>query len=239
MLHQLSLNSAAIRSEPSHRSEMVNQLLFGESFTVLEESGSWSKIRSNHDAYTGWMETTIVQSSLQQSYKQDRILTTTFYSDRLNTLLSPGSFIDKNDPESLSCHFPNSEFTISEALNLISKNFLNVPYLWGGRTVFGVDCSGLSQLFLRFCGLNIMRDASEQSDMGLTIPFEELKLGDLLFFHNDKYKIVHVAIVFSTTKVIHASGKVHLANFDQQGIYIHSNSYTHNFAFAKRLLNTI
>ena len=236
---QLSLNSAAIRSEPSHRSEMVNQLLYGESFTVLEESGSWSMIRSNHDAYAGWMESAIVHSSPQESYIQDSILTSTCYLDRLNTLLSPGSFIDMKIPESLSCHFPNPELTISEALNLISKNFLNVPYLWGGRTVFGVDCSGLSQLFLRFCGLHIMRDASEQSDMGLTIPFEELKLGDLLFFHNDKYKIIHVAIVFAETQVIHASGKVHLANFDQKGIYIHSNSYTHNFAFAKRLLNTI
>ncbi|MBK8151956.1 MAG: C40 family peptidase [Saprospiraceae bacterium] len=218
---------------------MVNQLLYGESFTVLEESGSWSMIRSNHDAYAGWMESAIVHSSPQESYIQDRILTSTCYLDRLNTLLSPGSFIDMKIPESLSCHFPNPELTISEALNLISKNFLNVPYLWGGRTVFGVDCSGLSQLFLRFCGLHIMRDASEQSDMGFTIPFEELKLGDLLFFHNDKYKIIHVAIVFAETQVIHASGKVHLANFDQTGIYIHSNSYTHNFAFAKRLLNTI
>ena len=199
---QLSLNSAAIRSEPSHRSEMVNQLLYGESFTVLEESGSWSMIRSNHDAYAGWMESAIVHSSPQESYIQDRILTSTCYLDRLNTLLSPGSFIAMKIPESLSCHFPNPELTISEALNLISKNFLNVPYLWGGRTVFGVDCSGLSQLFLRFCGLHIMRDASEQSDMGLTIPFEELKLGDLLFFHNDKYKIIHVAIVFAETQVI-------------------------------------
>src|SRR5207237_8643317 len=94
------------------------------------------------------------------------------------------------------------------------------PYLWGGRTHFGIDCSGFTQAVFKLQGTNLQRDACQQFEQGYTVnSLHETKLGDLAFFENADNKIVHVGILLNNEKIIHASGKVKIDSIDEKGIF--------------------
>ncbi|MGE3825539.1 MAG: C40 family peptidase, partial [Bacteroidia bacterium] len=116
--------------------------------------------------------------------------------------------------------------------------FLNAPYLWGGRSVFGIDCSGFTQVVFKMAGIQLKRDAYQQAEQGITLSFvEEAQTGDLAFFDNEEGKIVHTGIVLSQGKIIHASGKVRIDKLDHQGIYNHdTKKYSHKLRLIKRVL---
>jgi cell wall-associated NlpC family hydrolase len=244
------------RKEPSSTSEMVTQLLFGETYLVLEEQEKWLQIESSYDAYKSWISRTQFVSLTEKE----------FHSLSLNNL--NGEFIQvisdsDNDtmfPLSIGATLPNlvnqkieianrkflfegavvsfAEKKLADSIKQIAYLFLNAPYLWGGRSPFGIDCSGFTQLVFKLNGYKIPRDASQQVELGNPLNFvEEAEVGDLAFFDNEQGNIVHVGLVLENQFIIHASGSVRIDKFDHYGIF-HSETkkYTHSLRVIKRIL---
>ena len=285
-----NLSIVPCRKEPSDKSEMVTQLLFGEHFEVLEEKKSWTLIKIGYDGYECWIDKkqflpvkdikgisdtttalsteivqlaspparTIVQSGGQPSPKERE--------QHIPILL--GSSLPKFNRKSFSLGkqeysfdgdvvFPFSkkkEHSIAE----VAKWYLNTPYLWGGRSPFGIDCSGFTQMVFKLNGIKLKRDAWQQAEQGKALTFlEEAQTGDLAFFDNEDGKIVHVGIIIQPPLVppkggnahvqsppsggggaiIHASGKVRIDKLDHQGIYNEElKKYTHRLRVIKKYL---
>ncbi len=232
-----------MRKLPSHESEMINQVLFGETFTVLEQKENWSFIKLSHDNYIGWISNN--QFKKTQKKKIDSYISDKIYCNiKINHIkqqLVLGSFMPKNkiDRENLKIEFKlnfcnTNNFDVW--LQKISKKYLNTPYLWGGRTPLGIDCSGFTQMVYRFFKINLPRDSHQQAEKGKEINFKNCKLGDLVFFE-EKNKITHVGILLSNKKIIHSSGKVRIDQFDSAGIYNYkTKKYTHKLKLIKRFI---
>jgi len=110
--------------------------------------------------------------------------------------------------------------------------------LWGGRSPFGIDCSGFTQMVYKLCGMPLKRDAWMQAEQGQDIHLlDETQPGDLAFFDNEEGRIIHVGILTTKNRIIHASGKVRLDSIDHQGIFnSETKRYTHNLRLLKRLI---
>ena len=239
-----------IRAEPNELSEMVSQLLFGETFEILEWVEKWAKITTTNDSYPGWISRVqfvmLGHLAYQQLVRENTPLTynavTQAWKKSDNTILylpigSSLAFFAGN-----RCKIVNEKFDIIgpkgdvENFMTTAKSFLNAPYLWGGRTHFGIDCSGFVQAVYRMHGINLKRDASQQAEEGkLITDLEKILPGDLAFFHNTENRMVHVGIMLNAHQIIHASGKVKIDTFDEQGIYSEElKRYTHVFHSVKR-----
>ena len=127
----------------------------------------------------------------------------------------------------------NRNYIVSTALT-----FLNSPYLWGGKTPFGIDCSGFTQMVYKINGYKLSRDAKDQANQGETLSFiEESEAGDLAFFNNDQGDIIHVGIILQNNHIIHASGKVRIDRIDHSGIYNNDlNKHTHSLRYIKKII---
>lgn len=249
-----------LRNEPSHRSEMVSQVLFGECFEVLDSNNSWLFVRLEYDGYEGWIDakqyieiSKPTFDSLSDGNMQPIIGTSSHsvciklgLEEMIN--LPPGStlpFLNDtkfklNDQEYLflgESSVPHAG-SFHKLLDETARFYLNAPYLWGGRSLFGIDCSGFSQLVYKHLGIKIFRDAKQQANEGRAIDFiQDAKAGDLAFFDSGG-KITHVGIVLDNLEIIHASGRVKIDRLDNQGIFCNdTQKYTHKLRIVKRIID--
>jgi hypothetical protein len=241
------ISIAPLRLETSDSSEMVSQALYGELFKILDHRKNWLYIRLHHDLYEGWiddkqvleLDVTVYDSLTSQSTVYSSQLTSPVaHKDKSLSTLTIGAqvsscdilsdtYIDKTNPTS-----KRKYQVVDEALQLI-----NAPYLWGGRTPFGIDCSGFTQLIYRLCGEQLKRDASQQAAQGEALSFiEESSPGDLAFFDNREGLITHVGIIMEDHHIIHAHGKVRIDRLDQTGIYnVAENYHSHKLRVIKSI----
>ena len=255
------LSIIPVRKEPSEKSEMITQILFGECFEVHELFFGWCRVTLEYDGYHGWVDQKMITPLSEKIYRKIGIRPMAVCTDILN-LVPVGS--EQNmmivAGSSLPCWRPykhefsigsdvfkmDGKFRYSEPANIrkfIIQNalmFFNAPYLWGGRSPFGIDCSGFTQIIYKMAGFKLPRDARDQVLNGTMLSFvEETLPGDLAFFDDDEGNIKHVGILWEKNKIIHASGKVRIDNVDQFGIFnIDTKRYTHKMRVMKRVLSS-
>ncbi len=242
-----------VRIEPSDRSELVSQLLFGEYFTILEQTEKWTKIEIAFDKYVGWIDNKQFQSITEGQYhtlaNTPDVLNADlieFVSNTNNELLSIplGSSLSFLNLEEINTHnfvFEGMKICGVKPKGDIVKTaymYLNAPYLWGGRSPFGIDCSGFTQMVYKLNGYSLLRDASQQASQGDALSFiEESEPGDLAFFDNEEGNIIHVGILMENNHIIHASGKVRIDRLDHLGIYnAETNRHTHKLRVIKKIV---
>ena len=243
-----NLSIVPLRVEPSDTCELVSQVLYGEIFKVLEQRKSWSRIRLAYDKYEGWIDNKQYLEITEDTYKsiksEDHLLSNDLieYVEDENQQLTTIPFGASLNGLSLLKHtFEGSSTSTKQPKeNLIKTAFtyLNAPYLWGGKTPFGIDCSGFTQMVYKLNGYHLLRDASQQATQGLALSFiEESEPGDLAFFDNNEGQIVHVGIIMENNYIIHAHGKVRIDRLDHSGIYnTDKNSHTHKLRVIKKVI---
>lgn len=251
------LNLVAVRNDPDDRSEMVTQLLFGDTYLVTDKSsdGKWVRIRSIFDEYEGWISRKqhheiSEEYYLELSHNDYRISTEItseiLYKKRPLTIVI-GSILPIAAGEIFNT---DEEFAFNGESKFLSQKrdvdfviqtaykYLNVPYLWGGKSPFGIDCSGFTQMVYKITGYCLKRDAHQQVRQGSVIKeFNKIQQGDLAFFINEKGMVTHTGILLEKNKIIHASGSVRIDNFDEKGIFNEIiGDYTHKFHSVRRVL---
>ena len=241
------LGIISVRADKDDRSELVTQLLYGDTYTVLElkkkvvqnsfgcrcirgldfqnqcftlEASEWESLLSKKPNYT--------TDLFSFSHQQNGIIFPIPLGSNLavQTLLSHQHEGEKNDKKNQR-----------EDLVKTAYLYLNAPYLWGGKSPLGIDCSGLSQMVYRINGYQLHRDASQQAKQGLTLSFiEESQAGDLAFFDDPEGNIIHVGILLPNHKIIHAHGQVRIDGIDQTGIF---NKEIQNHSHKLRMIKSI
>ncbi len=252
----IMLSVIPVRAEPDDRSEMINQLLFGELIIRSETFKNWAKIRSVYDHYEGWVDQKQITLIDEEEFNRIRNAKAFYSTDpvsiikdkesgRYISVLIGSSFPDVEKQEfvlngaAISFEGRLSDGIYSrEKLLETAYLYMDSPYLWGGRSPFGIDCSGLVQMIYKINGSAIARDASEQSKQGETLSLmTETHPGDLVFFDDEEGEIIHVGMLIADDKIIHASGRVRIDSIDHQGIYNREmNKYTHKLRLIKSIV---
>jgi hypothetical protein len=235
---------------------MVTQLLFGEYYEVSEQHRDWLKIKVAHDGYEGFIafnqhsELSFNDFQFLQkagSFMSFDLVQLLLIGGKMQTILL-GSLLPFFENQHCrintktyqfegNAKFPQKNSSVSELLEN-AYMYLNTPYLWGGRSPFGIDCSGFTQMVYKLSGYKLLRDASLQAEQGTIVNLvDESQAGDLAFFDNEDGHIIHVGIITARDAIIHASGQVRIDSFDQVGIYNQeSKRYTHKLRLIKRIL---
>lgn len=251
-----TLSIVPCRKEPASTSEMVTQLLFGETYNVVEEKESWISIKTHFDNYPCWISVkqhqpiskSAIESMSSNILNSELVQIIQNKSNQLAFPITIGATLPnfKNNQSTFGNHdfsFDGltSDFKQKKSAEDIKQTaflFLNAPYLWGGRSPFGIDCSGFTQLIFKLNGHTLPRDASQQVELGTPLSFvEEAEVGDLAFFDNEQGSIVHVGLIIGPNEIIHASGSVRVDRFDHYGIF-HSDTkkYSHMLRVIKKVI---
>ncbi len=245
-----------VRKENSDRSEMVTQLLYGEQVEVLSVKHPWTKIRTVFDDYEGWIDSKQCRTLSLDDFKKLQT-TASLLSLELVQVAACGAQRQSLVLGSVLPYYVAGNFkmavdnwTIDGKVRNCSKEYakkvivenammyVNAPYLWGGRSPFGIDCSGLTQMAYKLAGVKLWRDARQQAAQGITLNLlQEAAPGDLAFFDNQDGNITHTGIILADGHIIHASGKVRIDKLDHQGIFnIDTQKYSHNLRIIKRVV---
>lgn len=251
------LSVVPVRAETSDKSEQVTQLLFGDHYEVIDQAldRKWLKVRSNFDQYVGWIDEKqhhaiskeYFEYLNQAEFKITTDVTSSILYNKSRQVILMGSMIPISSSELFKME---EQFAfIGEAKNLGQKRefeflrttaikYLNSPYLWGGKSTFGVDCSGFTQMVFKICGYRLLRDSGQQAAQGKPVgTLQEAKAGDLAFFKNAAGKINHVGILLEQDKIIHASGRVRVDPLNHEGIFNpETKTFTHSFSHLRRVL---
>lgn len=258
------LSVVPVRAEPTDKAEIVTQLIFGECYTLLLTQGQWMQVRTAADQYVGWMDVkqhlpvTAEYFAAWQAQDHPRTLDVVqmVSDDTMRVPVQLGSrlpffdgmtlrlgerplFYNGAATNPLNGHGPAGPTeTRARLLQKMASVYLKTPYLWGGKSLFGIDCSGLMQQLYGFIGVQLPRDARQQIDHGRPVHFvAQTQLGDLAFFDNADGNIVHVGMLLEDQQIIHASGEVRIDPLDHNGIYNRDRQkYTHKLRLIKRLL---
>lgn len=244
-----------LRREPSHRSEQVSQLLFGEKAEILEvDNRDWARIRMSWDDYEGWCKVSQLTILNKREYRKEPKFLSGNHSGRLvfegsemwlplGAELLRGKMVVGRETGKFKGKRRDLKKVPAEAAAVreAALQYLHAPYQWGGRSLAGIDCSGLTQMAYKLCGKRILRDASQQATEGETVDFlQHAVCGDLAFFDNAEEKIDHVGILLDHQTIIHAAdsaGKVVIDTIDQGGIISRAlRKRTHRLRFVKRML---
>ena len=230
---------------------MLSQILFGEKFSIIDTVGSWIKIETAFDNYTGWIDTDHNNLTPDNADDEGFVLNRPLVclkKDKTQITLEPGCEIYNPD-------FSNGKFTlagntytvanefckdyvsVNESVSETAARYVNSPYLWGGRIPSGIDCSGFTQLVFKIHGIAIARNSWQQAQEGKSVDFiNDAMPGDLLFFDNEQGKVNHVGMILSPGLVIHASGRVRIDPVDHQGIFKKEiNGYSHKLRMIRRV----
>jgi cell wall-associated NlpC family hydrolase len=255
--HVCRIAVAPLRKEPSDRSEIVSQFLFGDRVKLLEKTEKWCLVESQHDHYQGWMDNKQLAKISEQQFNNEanfkyltplQVNNTLIDENGSKYYLTPGSSLPNF--ENGFCYLGEKKYQLEsepfiadvahfKANILHTANFFeNTPYLWGGRTLFGIDCSGFVQTVYKMNGIQLKRDASQQVDQGEVVDFlASAQLGDLAFFDNEEGKITHVGLMLNNQTIIHSAGFVRIDPIDDQGIFnAELGRYTHKLRIIKRFV---
>jgi len=248
------------REEANDKSQMVTQLLFGDLVKIIGQNESWYKVQIVRDNYKTWVDKKQLKlidsnifSQLSNSvYIHTEELVTPIQNteSKMVQVLAMGSTIYNYNKEEKRFRIGELSFTMNGNVRATEKkinrnqlvedafSYLNCPYLWGGKSPFGIDCSGFTQMVYSMNGKDLPRDAWQQAELGRPLSFiEEAKQGDLAFFDNNEGKINHVGIMLNDNKIIHASGQVRIDRIDHQGIFRNdTNDYSHSLRIIKRMI---
>ncbi|NNL16058.1 MAG: C40 family peptidase [Flavobacteriaceae bacterium] len=243
-----NLSLVPLRREASDKSELVTELLYGDHFKIIEKRKDWAKIRLAFDKYEGYIDNKQFVEISKEHFKQfenaDPVFSTDlveFVQDENHQLLPIllGSSLNglKLLKHSFEGNFTTKSRTKPDLIKTASL-YLNAPYLWGGKSPFGIDCSGFTQMVYKINGYKLLRDASQQASQGEVLSFiEESEPGDLAFFDNTEGDIIHVGIILENNYIIHAHGCVRIDRLDQSGIYnAKEKRHTHKLRVIKKII---
>jgi len=250
------LSIVPVRGEAADKAELVTQLFFGEHYEVLTVSKDkkWLKIQIYFDQYEGWIDVKQHHSISKEhfdyinraDFKITTDITTSILYNKNPLTIVMGSIIPISGSELFKMEeqfaFNGESKSVgqkrdAEFLKITAQKYLNAPYQWGGKSPFGIDCSGFTQMVFKINGYKLHRDASQQVKQGKAIPFKDAEPGDLAFFKSKEDKVTHVGMILSDDKIIHASGKVRIDHINEEGI-LNSDSkvYSHQLASIRRIL---
>ena len=250
-----NLSIIPVRAEASDTSEMTSQMLFGEHFTILEKGKYWSKIQISFDGYEGYVDNKQYEEISENLFHQLATKESMYSGEIIDFITSAKNDLITIPLGSSLPNFTNNEIVINANKyfydgavfsGLLNKNeiiqkaftYLNTPFLWGGKTPFGIDCSGFTQMAYKLCGYKLCRDSKQQAKQGEVLSFiEESEPGDLAFFDNEEGEIIHVGIILNDYHIIHAHGKVRIDTLDHSGIFnADLQKHTHKLRVIKKLI---
>lgn len=243
------LSIVPVRFSADDVAEMITQLLYGEHYKVLEQRKQWSKIRVAWDGCEGWIDNnqitfiekkcyTDLEKALDRNHSSELISYVECERNRLTPIVLGSTIPD----EKVLQHKFEGDLVNGKSgkENLIETAlfYLNAPHLKGGRSPFGIDCSGFTQMVYKINGRVLKRTADQQALQGNSLSFiEESEPGDLAFFDNTDGKIHHVGIIMGDNYIVHAHGKVRVDRLDHTGIFDNdSRLYTHRLRVIKQIL---
>ncbi|MCZ4244417.1 C40 family peptidase [Pedobacter punctiformis] len=248
---------APLRADASDKAEIASQLLFGEHVEVIQKEDRWWLVQNGYDGYEGWLDfrqLAPISQNIFAEMQDNKFLAPLSFNNVLTAEdgslyhLSPGSNLPFYKDgycfagaEKFKVNFEpyiNQQIDFNANIAAVAKFFQNTPYLWGGRNLFGLDCSGFVQVVFKLLGIKLRRDASQQAEQGELVGFlAECKPGDVAFFDNAEGRITHVGIMLSNNEIIHSSAKVRIDPIDDQGIFNKElGKYTHQLRIIKRFV---